>query len=158
MNGTISKEFIYCLASKFRKAMDEAYRNEEFKGIIGLRDFPNGSCGITSCLLGEYLMEHGIPTKYINRTYYYGDTSFDSQAHTWLELTPNLIVDITGDQFKSNSTLKNYSNSVYVGAYNGFYNLFESTPNSEYKLIKGQILSPSEKIVYNEIKKYLNNK
>lgn len=155
MNCTMSKEYIYKLACNFRKAMDLAYENRGFERVTELQNFPNGSCGITSCLLGEYLMENGIPTKYINRTYYHSDTSFDSQAHTWLELTPNLIVDITGDQFKNNCILCNYSVSVYVGPYNDFYNLFEKTPNGEYEFKKDEILSPYEKDIYYEIKKHL---
>jgi hypothetical protein len=114
MKDSIAQKLIYDLSFQFRKAMELAYAHNEFNTIPELRRFPTGSCGITSCLLGEYLMEHGISTTYINRTYY-GNTSFDSQSHTWLQTDRNLIIDITGDQFKNNSLLMNYSTSVYVG-------------------------------------------
>lgn len=146
---------IYDLACKFRKAMDLAYTNGKFSNNIELQRFPRGSCGIASCFLGEYLMENDITTRYINRTYYYGNTSFDKQAHTWLEVNQCLIVDITGDQFKNNPILMNYDIPVYVGDYNEFYNLFESTPNGEYALIKGHILSRDERILYSKIIEFL---
>ena len=155
MSCNISKDIIYDLSYQFRNAMNSAYKNGEFKNIIELQQFPHGSCGVASCLLGEYLMEHGTTTKYINRTYYYGETSYGSQAHTWLEISPRLIVDITGDQFKDNPILMNYDVPVYVGDYNEFYELFESTPNGEYELTKGHILSSSERVLYNRIKEYL---
>lgn len=100
-------------------------------------------------------MENGVSTRYINRTYYYGETSYDNQAHTWLEINPHLIVDITGDQFEDNPILMNYDIPVYVGDYNDFYELFESTPNGEYELIEDHILSSKEKNMYNIIKMYL---
>lgn len=50
-------------------------------------------------MLAQYLIdnEYGEIT-YIDGTYY-GDTPFDSQAHTWLEVN-GLVIDITADQFK----------------------------------------------------------
>lgn len=155
MKDRITQKLIYDLSFQFRNAMELAYTHNEFNTIPELRRFPTGSCGITSCLLGEYLIEHGISTTYINRTYYYGSTSFDSQSHTWLEIDRKLIIDITGDQFKNNSLLMNYSTSVYVGEYNEFYNLFECTPNGNHKLTEGNFLSKAEKTLYNKIKKYL---
>ncbi|MBQ8203413.1 MAG: hypothetical protein IJZ75_03950 [Clostridia bacterium] len=154
-NKKINRLDIYKIACKLRTAMNSAYKNGEFDNEVELQRFPKGSCGISSYFLGEYLMEHGITTKYVNRTYYYGETSYESQAHTWLEINPRLIVDITGDQFKNNSILMNYDIPVYVGDYNEFYNLFESTPNGEHKLTKGHILSNEERIIYNKIKEHL---
>ncbi len=152
---TVLTSKVLDLSSKFRMAMDLAYKNGDFKNNFELQRFPRGSCGIASCLLGEYLIEKGISTRYINRTYYYGDLCFDKQAHTWLEINEHLIVDITGDQFKNNPALMNYDIPVYIGDYNEFYNLFESTPNGEYELKKGNILSSEERMLYNIIKKYL---
>lgn len=146
---------IYNLACKLRTAMNSAYKNGVFDNEVELQRFPKGSCGISSCFLGEYLTEQVITTKYVNRTYYYCETSYESQAHTWLEINPHLIVDITGDQFKDNPILMNYDIPVYVGDYNEFYELFESTPNGEHDLEKGHILSNEERIIYNRIKEYL---
>ena len=154
-NKKINRIDIYNLACELRTAMNSAYKNGVFDNEVELQQFPRGSCVMSSCFLGEYLMEHGITTRYVNRTYYYGKTSWESQAHTWLEINPRLIVDITGDQFKDNPILMNYNIPVYVGDYSEFYNLFESTPNGEHELTKGNILSSEERILYNEIKKYL---
>lgn len=155
MSCNISKDIIYDLSYRFRNAMNSAYKNGEFDNIVELQRFPRGSCGMASCFLGEYLMENGVSTRYINRTYYYGETSYDSQAHTWLEINAHLIVDITGDQFEDNPILMNYDIPVYVGDYTDFYELFESTPNGEYELIEDHILSSKEKNLYNIIKMYL---
>ena len=135
MNCNIFKDIIYDLSCQFRTAMNSAYEDGVFDNEVELQRFPSGSCGISSCFLGEYLMEHGITTK--------------------LEINPHLIIDITGDQFKNNPILMNYDVPVYVGDYNEFYNLFESTPNGEHKLIKDHILSNEERIIYNKIKEYL---
>ena len=42
----------------------------------------------------------------------------------------NLIIDITGDQFKDQKTFYNFDEPVYVGSSNSFYNLF-SERNSQ---------------------------
>ncbi len=65
MGCNISKDLIYDLSHQFRNAMNSAYKNGEFDNEVELQRFPKGSCGICSCFLGEYLMEHGITTKYV---------------------------------------------------------------------------------------------
>ncbi len=58
------------------------------------RDFPRGSCGDASILLGEYLHQNdGGIWDYVG-----GERDSDLHSHAWLE-KDGLILDITADQF-----------------------------------------------------------
>jgi hypothetical protein len=76
-------------AARFRKAIIVSGGGDH----IVFRDFPRGSCGDTSILLGEYLSELG-----------YGEWSYvpgvrGRSTHAWIEQR-GVIVDITADQFE----------------------------------------------------------
>jgi hypothetical protein len=87
-------DIIKTLAEKLRAAILATPREER---PISLRDFPHGSCGDATLLLGTYLSEHGL-----------GDFMYISAArstpaggiwtHGWAE-QDELIVDITACQF-----------------------------------------------------------
>ena len=114
------------LAVDFRKAIEKTIENREldYKCFSWFYDFPSGCCGNISELLARYLLENGIKTSYICGTY--RDGSFeDMHSHAWLVYENDVIVDITGDQFKYNSLFLNYDKSVYVGYENCFYRLFD---------------------------------
>lgn len=84
-------EQIQRLASVFRTAIMQCPRSD----LFSFRNFPRGSCGDTSILLGQYLYEQGQGIW----TYASGErVSDDFQSHAWLE-KDGLIVDITADQF-----------------------------------------------------------
>ncbi|ROR28510.1 hypothetical protein EDD66_10492 [Mobilisporobacter senegalensis] len=94
---------------QFRKAIEKTNKNEL---LISFKNFPLGSCGDTSLILGSYLHSKG----YGVYNYICGERG--EQSHAWLE-KDGLIIDITSDQFgKENS-------SVYVGLINDFYSEFE---------------------------------
>jgi hypothetical protein len=61
-------------------------------GLISLCDFPMGSCGDASDLLGEYLREHD----YGDWIYMHGQKG--DQTHAWIE-QDDVIIDITVRQF-----------------------------------------------------------
>lgn len=89
---------IQCLtehASRFRTAIVNMPALER---PIGLRDFPRGSCGDATLLLGTYLIKMG----YSPFDYMLGErgnpTGDDWSSHAWLE-RDELFVDITSDQF-----------------------------------------------------------
>lgn len=63
-------------------------------GYIAFRDFPHGSCGDASILLGEYLSGLG----YGDWNYIPGTRIRDDFSHAWIEQN-GVIVDITADQF-----------------------------------------------------------
>lgn len=111
------------LVYKFRTAIEAAYDNNLFANDILFSRFPRGCCGDASILLGHYLMKNGIETDYVCGTYY-GEDSFDRQSHAWLQIN-EIVIDVTGDQFKNDRTFLNYSEPVYIGTPGEFYDLFE---------------------------------
>lgn len=87
MNIEIEK--IFSEAKRFREAI--ARCKPQLKAI-SLREFPSGSCGDASDLLGIYLQQSlGISAEYIAGW-------FNEGSHAWLEFE-GLIIDITADQF-----------------------------------------------------------
>lgn len=126
------------LAIKFRFAIDSARNERRFSADQCFRNFPTGCCGITAELLARFLMDNGIKGKvtYIGGTYH--DYSLELQSHAWLIIENDIVVDITGDQFKYYPVPVNFNETVYVGLYNDFYNLFEinkeDTCNNDYPL------------------------
>lgn len=82
------------------------------------------TCGDTSDLLAQYLLDKGIKTDYVCGTYW-GKPDGNGQSHAWLMVDKHIIIDITGDQFSGKSTFLNYDKSVYVGEGDDFHRLFE---------------------------------
>lgn len=78
------------VAFRFRNAIVRCPRDD----LRSLRDFPRGSCGDASVLLGEYLYQTG----HGQWDYVAGEREPDLHSHAWLE-QDGLIVDITADQF-----------------------------------------------------------
>jgi hypothetical protein len=112
------------LANQFREAIEVAKEEREFYKDIVFRNFPVGCCGDTCALLAQFMLDNDIEIRYVRGTY--RDGSFeDMQSHAWLLTDNQIIIDITGDQFRYTPHLLNYNKSVYVGAENDFYRLFE---------------------------------
>ncbi|QLY78079.1 hypothetical protein HZF06_13355 [Clostridium intestinale] len=105
-------------------------------------------------------MDNGIKCKL---TYIYGsfrEQSIDLLSHAWLKIENNIVVDITGDQFKYYPELFNFNETVYVGLYNNFYNLFEidlkESCNNYYPLDDTYVRSHlSRKKLYEIILEYI---
>ncbi|WP_025565823.1 hypothetical protein [Psychromonas sp. SP041] len=74
-------------------------------------DFPKYSCGCSADVLSQYLISKGAK----NLTYVYGKRK--SGSHGWLELD-DLIIDITGDQFKDGVE------AVYISSNRDFHDQF----------------------------------
>lgn len=108
------------LVLSFRNAIENAINNNE---NIFNNSFPAGCCGDASDLLSQFLIDNDIgPIIYENRTYY-SNNEDNGKAHTWL-IVYNLVVDITGDQFKNLNTPLHNEIPVYIGPKNDFYNIF----------------------------------
>ena len=118
------------LVSDFRTAIERAKDNYEQGEFF--RKFPTGQCGNTSDMLAQYLIDNGFgPIIYANGTYY-GEEWDDRQAHTWL-VVDDMLIDITGDQFKYyDAPLKN-DVPVYVGPMTEYYELFEIAPGGMHE-------------------------
>ena len=123
---------IYSLVTKFRKAVECAKNEGAFNGNEILSRFPKGCCGIISSLLAKYLFENGINSYEVSGTFRSGNPE-ETQSHAWLVLEDNTIVDITGDQFKHSPIFLHYSEKVYVGPVNEFFELFEDVKKFYYE-------------------------
>lgn len=82
---------IWDAASRFRMAIEACDRSIL---PISFEEFPRGSCGDVTPLLGTYLIEHGFgPFDYV-----LGERGGSRYTHAWLR-QGQLVVDITADQF-----------------------------------------------------------
>ena len=105
------------LSEQFRYAIDSALRAGEFKDDFSFHRFPSGCCGDTCILLAQFLLEYGI------RTYYVCGFK-KSWSHAWLCTDNDIIIDITGEQFKENIPFLNYNVPIYVGKKDSFHHQF----------------------------------
>lgn len=111
------------LVRRFRAALEEAVE-DAMLSLPAFDKFPRGCCGDASDLLARYLLESGIRTSGVSGTF--RSAGFESaQTHMWLIDEDGLIIDITGDQFRFNPLLLNYSEPVYYGPEDDFHRLFE---------------------------------
>ena len=122
----------FILSKKFRTAIERAKREGEFDSDPTLKHFPKACCGSASSLLAKFLYENGIYTYEINATKH-GEISWDNQSHTWLMLENGCILDITGDQFKSDEEFLCYSERVYYGEIDEFHQLFDYAKSDIYE-------------------------
>ena len=86
---------LHDIATRFREAL-ESLPNHELP--VTLQNFPCGSCGDATLLLGTYLIEQGFPPF----SYMLGERGERLEenwtSHAWLE-REGIIIDITADQF-----------------------------------------------------------
>lgn len=121
----MNKTELYEVAYSFRVAITKAIDNREFNHNFLINNFPKGCCGITSDMLGRYLIEHH------NIRCWYVCGSCGEESHAWLELENNIVLDITGDQYNNRYDSVFCNIPVYVGDKDDFHNNF-----SEYYLSK----------------------
>lgn len=116
------------LATEFRNAIESARDAGEFQHDICFHQFPKACCGDAADLLGQYLMDYGISSKYVCGTYYYGESSWYSQSHAWLLFDDGRIADITADQFNGQKIFSHAYQKVYVGQMDEAHEIFEVEP------------------------------
>lgn len=86
-----------------------------------MSSFPSGCCSFASNLLNKHLLTYGIDTNFVSGRYGYGS---HSEKHEWLETMDEIVIDITGDQFKYKEP--KFTKPVYVGIRaNGFHDQFK---------------------------------
>lgn len=103
---------IQSLVGSFRKAIDIAKANDEFRRLAPFYKFPDDCCEHVCDLLVQYLAENGIETHQVNGTCKYDE----SWHHVWLETNDKTIIDITEDQFIGKiRQLKTNPRPVHVG-------------------------------------------
>jgi len=149
-------EKILKLSEQFRNAMDEAMQNGIFINHSPLCCFPRGCCTVASTLLAQFLLEHGIRTFEIRGIA--DDGSPCGQPHEWLITDNNIMIDITGDQFRNNCVLLNYDKPVYVGVGSELHKMFicenNHPENRGLADFSGEMKIKLTKI-YNEILEYI---
>lgn len=113
------------LAREFRSAIERAKNEGCFKDDIAFKTFPLGCCGDACDLLAQFLRDkENISTYYVCGTFARGELK-TCQSHAWLQLKSEIIIDITGDQFRNQPEFLNFNNSVYVGKKSDFHELFD---------------------------------
>ena len=96
------------LSKRFRTAIECSVDDLH---SVSLREFPRGSCGDVSDMLGVFLHRTlKIDCEYVSGWH-------EDQSHAWLEVD-HRIVDITADQFKGNE-------AVIVSADSSFHRMFK---------------------------------
>ncbi len=117
------KKNIEKLAKEFRIAIEKAIDNGE-RGFF-FDTFPKGQCGNACDLLAHYFLSNGVKyIQYVCGTFR-NDNMYDTQSHVWLIINENILVDITGDQFKYyDMPLKNET-PVHVGEMTDYYKQFD---------------------------------
>ena len=144
---------------EFREAIEKAMSEGLFERDFCFNHFPRGCCGDATDLLGHYLLVHGIRTKYVCGNYY-GEDEGNGQSHAWLLLNDEVIIDITGDQFKYNHIFLNYSTPVYIGPCDEFHALFEVEPRRDVRDVTyinelGSFCAPRLSELYAKIIQYM---
>ena len=66
--------------------------------IVSFKEFPRGTCGLVSELLGRYLVEAGFENVMYVCGEKRGEGSHAWVSHAWVQVG-EIILDITGDQF-----------------------------------------------------------
>ena len=110
-------EEVRSLAHVFRKAIIDSNGAD----LISFDDFPTGSCGDASILLGEYLYELG----HGEWTYRSGFREVGVQSHAWIERN-GWLLDITADQFDE------ISESVWLTRDRSWHEQFLYAPEDEH--------------------------
>ena len=110
------------LAQKFRNALDKAfppYNQEKYP----FDRFPKECCDDVCDLFGQLLFERNVSVwKVFGK--YYPDNGDSPYSHVWIKLNDDTVIDLTGDQYKNDSTMLNYDTSCYVGQPNQLHQLF----------------------------------
>ena len=148
------KHTLLKLSYQFRNAINYIKDTGLYEYNSFFSRFPSGCCGDTSDLLAQYFYDHGIVAKYVCGTWH-GETSYDSQSHAWL-LVGNLVVDITGDQFRYSENFLCFDKQVYVGTINEFYKLFEVELCDVREYNSSSILTGEQKSIYKKIIAHIN--
>jgi hypothetical protein len=103
-------------AARFRAALEQGSLR-----LHGLQNFPRGSCGDASELLGQYLQDSGLGTW----DYRLGFEPESMNSHAWVE-QGQVLADITADQFPD------VSDPVVVTADRSWHDArFPSSPSSK---------------------------
>ena len=143
------------LVCSFRNALEAASAAGEFNHDCAFWGFPNGCCGDTCDLLGQYLISHGIKTGYTSGVW--SGPNYKCYTHAWLVNKDGLVIDITGDQFRDDSQFFNFNCAIYIGQETSFHQLFQERSSRVWlPFHKLGCMEPCRlPRIYNQIMKYV---
>lgn len=108
------------LTKRFRKAIEIAFDEDQFRSHPPLSRFPKDCCDFACDLLGQFLLENGIETHQVN-----GACTTDmSWHHAWLLTDDGIVIDITGDQFIGKLVSADEVSPTQAGSENKIHKLF----------------------------------
>lgn len=124
---SMTEKEIYAEAHKFRNAIERAREAGEFtpKSFNGecMNNFPYDCCDDTADLFTHYLYhEFGIDSIRVDGEYYDSYRRFTC-GHSWQDIR-GLIVDLTGDQFDKDPSIRIKAPAIYVGPVGEFHKQF----------------------------------
>jgi hypothetical protein len=109
--------------SKARRIIETNLKVFILKQPAVFEAFPKGTCGVTSEIIGTWLISKGIEgVEYVNGKRW---RKGRHETHGWLEID-GLIIDITSDQFKPDGL-----GPVYIGSDRKFHDTFQ---NQQHKM------------------------
>jgi len=119
------------MAFRFRQAADNAFRHGAFGPNYPFNNFPHECCDDMCDLFGQLLLEKEVLIFKVHGIYRY-DNWTHQYPHVWLKLEDDIIIDLTGDQYKNDPIMLNYDLSCYVGKGNCLYSLFPKEEQTSY--------------------------
>lgn len=135
-------------ATEFRNAVEKACLDYSNKYTF-FEKFPKQQCGVSTSLLGQYLLYRGI------KTWYVCGRKESGPSHAWLatkdpKLTKDyILIDITIDQFGAEYP------KVYVGKIIDFYNLYFYDFSHESHYLDEDDSFKDYEILYNIVCEYM---
>lgn len=114
-------------AYRFRQSIEDAKVAGEFKSNKNrperMNNFPHDCCDDAADLFTHYLFQkYKIDSIRIDGEYY--DKKYGRCAHSW-QVTDGWLIDLTGDQFETDSSIPIKANAVYVGEMDAFHRQFQ---------------------------------
>ena len=120
----MTKKELTGIAVKFHHAIIAAKEDAAFAYKDRMSRFPEGCCDDTADLFTHYLYtKYGIVSTRIDASYHDGNPE-NNCSHSWQEID-DIVIDLTGSQFKNDRVFLNYNKEVYVGPIDAFHELFE---------------------------------
>lgn len=130
-------EMLEELVYRFREVMENTRNNGDFRNISPFHIFPKGCCDLTCDLLAHYLANYDIETYQVNGQCW-DEYEECPQNHVWLVLSKSdLIIDITGDQFKNNPFFYNFDKKVHIGTEENMHKKFTKRANESNTSLEG---------------------
>ena len=126
--NTIDANELRNIAELFRQAIDVYISSGDPKNHL-LQSFPKGCCTLVSGFLQRYLFDNGVKT-FVERGEYRCGNEVDN--HEWLITDNGIIIDITGDQYRTRQGRIEYDKPVFVGPIDDFHKLFSIKGKEPY--------------------------